>query len=77
MIEGSVQTTGEKVVQLGDFAKLVARTIEVFGSSERAVRWLETTNPKLGGVTPLHVYLIAGSGKIEEELSALEHGVVA
>jgi hypothetical protein len=64
-------------IELVDFAKLVARTIDVFGSPERAVRWLETTNPKLGGKTPLAVYQSSGSQRVEEELIAIEHGVVA
>jgi uncharacterized protein (DUF2384 family) len=64
-------------VELGDFAKLVARTIEVFGSPERAVRWLETTNPKRGGKTPLFVYQSSGPQWVEEELEAIEQGVVA
>jgi uncharacterized protein (DUF2384 family) len=64
-------------VELGEFAKLVARSIDVFGSSERAVRWLETTNPKLGGQTPLHVYQNSGLKRVEEELLAIEHGIPA
>ena len=73
----SVSTVATVPVELGDLAKLVARTIEVFGTSERAVRWLETTNPKLDGKTPLGVYQLEGSAQIEEELLAIEHGVVA
>jgi uncharacterized protein (DUF2384 family) len=64
-------------VELGDFAKLVARTIEVFGSPERAVQWLETKNPKLAGSTPLQIYQISGPNKVEEELLAIEHGIPA
>jgi uncharacterized protein (DUF2384 family) len=64
-------------VQIGDLAKLVARAIEVFGSSERAVKWLETTNPKLGGQTPLRMYQASGAKRVEEELLAIEHGIAA
>jgi uncharacterized protein (DUF2384 family) len=64
-------------VELGDLAKLVAKAMEVFGSSERALRWLETTNPKLGGDTPLRVFQISGARRVEEELVAIEHGVAA
>jgi uncharacterized protein (DUF2384 family) len=64
-------------IELGDFAKLVARTVEVFGNAERAVAWLETSNPKLGGSTPLRAYQASRVEQIEEELSAIEHGVAA
>jgi uncharacterized protein (DUF2384 family) len=62
-------------IELGDFAKLIARSIEVFGSPQRAVRCLETSNPKLGGKTPLHVYKSSGAQRVEEELVAIEHGI--
>lgn len=64
-------------VQVGDFARLIARTIEVFGSAEEAIAWLETVNAKFGGLTPLQAYQRSGSPTIEEELTAIEHGIVA
>lgn len=64
-------------VELGDFAKLVAKAIDVFGSAERAVTWLETSNAKLGGATPLRFYQMAGAQRVEEELLAIEHGIAA
>ena len=67
---------GIVAVQLGDLADLVARAIDVFGSSERALQWLETANPKLGGATPLSVFQTSGAQRIEEELLAIQHGIV-
>jgi uncharacterized protein (DUF2384 family) len=64
-------------IEVKDFAKLVARTVEVFGTAERAVAWLETSNPKLGGATPLRAYQTSRGEQVEEELSAIEHGVAA
>ena len=64
-------------IELDDFAKLVARTVEVFGNAERAVAWLETSNPKLGGATPLRAYQTACVEQVTEELAAIEHGIAA
>jgi len=68
-------TEGVVTVPKGDLPTLVA--IEVFGSRERAVKWLETTNPKLGGKAPISVYLNSRPQLVEEELVAIEQGIVA
>lgn len=70
-------TTAIVPVEVGELAKLVARAIEVFGTAERAVQWLETANPKLGGIAPLVAYQTAGPRPVEEELLAIEHGIPA
>jgi uncharacterized protein (DUF2384 family) len=70
-------TEGVVTVAQSDLPTLVARAIEVFGSRERAVKWLETTNPKVGGETPITAYLNFRSQLVEEELVAIEQGVVA
>ena len=73
-----MKTAPERVaVSLPELTSLVVKTIEVFGSAEQAVAWLETTNLALDGRTPLSVYQISGADRIEELLTAIEHGTIS
>ncbi len=73
-----MKTAPEPVpVSLPDLTRLVANTIEVFGSADQAVAWLETTNLALDGRTPISVYQISGAGRIKELLTAIDHGTIS
>ncbi len=61
----------------GDAGKLRQRANEVFVSEQRAARWLETPNPKLGGSTPMQVFERSGAKRVEELLNAIGYGFVA
>ena len=58
-----------------DVVSLSGRATEVFGSREKAMRWLETEVPSLGGRTPLSLIADAeGMAEVEDVLGAIEHG---
>jgi uncharacterized protein (DUF2384 family) len=63
-------------IELETLADLMGLAVETFGR-ERATKWLRATNPKFAGKTPLEVYLASGSKPVEDELIAIQHGVVA
>ena len=59
-----------------DVVWLSARATEVFGSREKAVRWLETPVPSLGYRTPFSLLSTSeGMAEVEETLGAIEHGI--
>jgi hypothetical protein len=59
-----------------DIASLSARATEVFGSSDKAMRWLETPVPSLDFRTPLSLLSSPeGMAEIEDTLGAIEHGI--
>ncbi|MEO8661494.1 MAG: MbcA/ParS/Xre antitoxin family protein, partial [Bryobacteraceae bacterium] len=63
-------------VDLDDIVTVTARAIEVFGSREKALRWLRTPVPSLSDRTPLSVLNTAyGIEHIEEVLGRIEQGV--
>ena len=53
-----------------------ARATEVFGSGEKATRWLQASIPSLGYRTPLSLLRTSeGIAAVEDTLGAIEHGV--
>jgi putative toxin-antitoxin system antitoxin component (TIGR02293 family) len=59
------------------FIALSTRAGEVFGNSEKALEWLRTPNPSLGGMTPLEAAATtAGFEEADEVLGRLEFGVL-
>jgi putative toxin-antitoxin system antitoxin component (TIGR02293 family) len=55
---------------------LFARAAEVFGSREKAMRWLESPAPSLDHRTPLSLLgTPEGIADVEDTLGAIEHGV--
>ena len=55
---------------------VTARAIEVFGTRERALRWLETPVRALHDRTPLSLLNTAeGIGQVQDVLGRVEHGV--
>jgi putative toxin-antitoxin system antitoxin component (TIGR02293 family) len=54
----------------------LARATEVFGSREKALRWLDTAVPSLGNRTPLSLLSTRnGVAEVEDVLGAIEYGV--
>jgi len=73
--------TGEKrVVEAkliaDSIVDITARAIEVFGTREKALRWLKTPVRSLGDQTPLSLLNSAeGVAKVQDTLGRVEHGV--
>ena len=58
------------------FARLIGRSMEVFGSEEAAREWLKTPNPGTAAETPLsYADTEFGAREVENLLGRLEHGV--
>lgn len=73
--------TGEmRVVEVRSQAKPIveatARAMEVFGTREKALRWLNTPVRSLGDRTPLSLLdTPEGVGQVQDTLGRVEHGV--
>ena len=73
--------TGEtRIVEVKPEAKpiveVTARAMEVFGTRERALRWLNTPVRSLGGQTPLSLLNTPeGVAQVQDMLGRVEHGV--
>jgi putative toxin-antitoxin system antitoxin component (TIGR02293 family) len=64
---------GERFLRL---VRLYNIALEVFGSSEKAWRWLRGPNRALGGVEPLSLLdTDLGTEAVEDVLGRIEHGV--
>ncbi|HYU34050.1 MAG TPA: antitoxin Xre/MbcA/ParS toxin-binding domain-containing protein [Thermoanaerobaculia bacterium] len=56
--------------------RVLAETVDVLGSEEKASRWLKAPNRALGGQTPLSLLdTDPGTQQVEEVLGRIEHGV--
>ena len=56
--------------------RVTARAIEVLGTPEKALRWLETPVRSLGDRTPLSLLESPeGISRVEDTLGRIEHGV--
>ena len=52
------------------------RASEIFGSDEKAVRWLKTSNSVLGGITPVQALSSRfGAEEVMDILGRIEYGV--
>jgi putative toxin-antitoxin system antitoxin component (TIGR02293 family) len=57
-------------------AEITARAIEVFGSREKAMRWLRTPVRALGNQTPISLlHTREGLVRVQDTLGQVEHGV--
>jgi hypothetical protein len=71
-----IATTGAHTVDLDGIVTVTARAMEIFGSREKAIRWLRTPLPPLSDRTPLSMLNTAdGIERIEEVLGRIEQGV--
>lgn len=56
---------------------IAARAGEVFANQEKALHWLKTPNPSLGGKTPIEAARTdEGYNQVEDVLTRIEHGVL-
>jgi putative toxin-antitoxin system antitoxin component (TIGR02293 family) len=61
---------------LPSVVRVTARAIEVLGTPEKALRWLETPVRSLGDRTPLSLLESPeGISRVEDTLGRIEHGV--
>lgn len=62
--------------RLARIAKILARAEEVFGSHEKAQRWMSKPVHALGGRRPFDKLMTdPGSSQVEDVLAAIEHGI--
>ena len=60
----------------GDIVEVTARAVEVFGTREKALRWLRTPIPSLGDRIPLSLLdSPEGVARVQDTLGRVEHGV--
>ena len=73
--------TGERVVVKASpgsdaIVDVVARAMEVFGTREKALRWLRTPVRSLGDQTPISLVTDPeGLARVQDTLGRVEHGV--
>ena len=73
---GAGRLAPQESERLLGMASVSARTLEVFGSPDKARRWLKGASRALGGVTPLSLLdTDVGTQAVEDELTRIEHGV--
>ena len=66
-----------ETVPPGRFIPLSVRAGEVFASQQKALGWLQTPNPSLGGRTPLEATATEeGFQEADEVLTRIEFGVL-
>jgi putative toxin-antitoxin system antitoxin component (TIGR02293 family) len=71
--EALTQEETDKALRL---ARIAAEADRVFGSPEKASRWLRKPNPALSGQTPLELLKSeTGSRAVDELLGQIDHGM--
>lgn len=58
-----------------EYASLVSRATQVFGSEIEATRWLSNASPDFDGRTPLQILAEEGAERPIAVLGRIEHGV--
>jgi hypothetical protein len=72
---GSVETVPPRQ-SLEPLVRVVARAVEVFGNSEKALRWINAPVRSLGNQTPVSLLdTPGGMTQVEDALGRIEHGV--
>ncbi len=67
---------GQVPADIGRLVRVVARAVEVLGTSEKALRWIKTPVRSLGDRTPLSLLdSPEGLTSVEDALGRIEHGV--
>jgi putative toxin-antitoxin system antitoxin component (TIGR02293 family) len=75
---GAERLAPEESERLLGLASVSARAQQVFGSPEKARRWLRSPSRAFGGVTPLSLLdTDVGAHAVEDELVRIEYGVHA
>jgi len=74
--QAHVATNETHTVDLDGIVSVTARAIEVFGTREKAIRWLRTPLPSLSDRTPLSLLNTTdGIESIGDVLGRIEQGV--
>jgi len=76
----SAQTGAPQLASRGQaiepLVRVIARAVEVLGTSEKALRWLNTPIRSLGDQTPASLLSSPeGITRVEDALGRIEHGV--
>ena len=61
--------------QMQQLFDVVARSVQVFGSTVAAVEWFETANTALNQKTPFEELTEHGPAQVETLIGRIEHGV--
>lgn len=62
--------------RIREIVEVTARAMEVFGTRERALRWLNSAVRSLGNRTPLSMLdTPEGAAQVQDTLGRVEHGV--
>lgn len=70
--------TSEESDRLARVARVVGFAEEIFGTPEKAYRWLRKANRGLGGQVPLELISTeAGARVVEQALGRIAHGIIA
>jgi len=65
----------EEADRLLRVARVVEEAVRIFGSEQKAARWLETAHPLLGGVPPRELLdSDAGVQLVRDELTRIDYG---
>jgi putative toxin-antitoxin system antitoxin component (TIGR02293 family) len=74
--QAHVTAAESHTVDLDGIVTVTARAIEIFGTREKAIRWLRTPLPSLADRTPLSMLNTAdGIERVEDVLGRIEQGV--
>ena len=77
-LQEKARFTAEESERLWRGASVLALATEVFGSKEKACRWLQKPNRALGQEVPLSLLDTGiGANLVVEELGRIDHGVFA
>jgi putative toxin-antitoxin system antitoxin component (TIGR02293 family) len=60
---------------LEPLVRVIARAVEVLGTSEKALRWVNTPVRSLDDQTPVSLSSPEGITRVEDALGRIEHGV--
>ena len=72
----AVAESGMRMQGSDPVVDVVAKAIEVFGTRERALRWLKTPVRALGDQTPVSLLNTPeGVAQVQDTLGRVEHGV--
>jgi DNA-binding transcriptional regulator YiaG len=72
---GQTYPQHESRERLADLVAVEHRLGETFANPEAGRAWLHSSNPYLGGLTPLEALLAGRSDRVEAALEALDSGV--
>jgi len=74
----AVETPSERTPAIPEaLLSITARAGEVFASRRKALRWLRSPNPALGGLSPLDAAETSeGRREVEAILGRIEYGVI-